>query len=130
MSANILASVATMLWTAHRYPYPSFTIWLIQSSEFLYPLLLAAIGLVFTVRWVKGRVPQLFWAAFLAAMAIAIFTGLRMPLTIVLSAFHFFDSTSSQAPSWWQMYGIEFIPMLVVAVVYLGTLVYLDRRRK
>ena len=121
--------VAVYLWSfTRRGVYTSYGTWMFQASYWVYPLLYVVAGYVFAWRQrIRGLVPRLFWAVFLAAIGTAVYNGSTVLLRWLENHVGRYDPSRSGL---WAAFGWEWTGMGTMFVLFCLALVVIARRKR
>ena len=125
--------VAMMLASILRFShYQSSGTWAFQITQWVYPLLYLAVGYIYARRRIKGMLPTLFWATFIATIGMTVWGVVQSVLSYVYSALNWWPVVGPDDKSWWSAFGTIWTQMLVAFGLYclaLGVIVWKDKRR-
>ncbi len=124
-----LSWVVLLLWTyVLHHGYMGVGTWTWQISYWVYPLFYVAASYAFICSRVRGALPRLFWAVFLATIGEAVYT-------FTSSIFNWlrFDVIRAAAPTGnglWAAFGWDWVHMGVVFGLFCLTLYIVARRKR
>lgn len=124
---SVLISDGAMSWNMFRISrYVSGGTLAIQMSMWLYPVVYLLVALVFVQKRVRGVRPRFFWGVLVATIGTAVYQAVGAVLQVYLQETHY----TIHGSSLWDSFGIDWVLMAVMFVLYVGTLVFISRKGK
>jgi|GEM_PF-2234675 len=128
MVISYAVQVGSILRSFVQAGFIGFGTWLFQVTSWVYPVVLALVGLVFAWHRTKSWAYRIFWAVFLAVIASVITNAITMVVEQVRSANNWFYTGSSN--NLWLAFGWEWSIMLVCLAAYIAFLYKIYRKGK
>ena len=129
VAGSQIVFLALGMWSQMRYnQHMSPTVSAMQYAQEVYPLLYGLVGYIFVQRTVRGTVPQLFWAAFVATLGLSVYYALQMPLMYLTGVLGLYGSRPGD--NWWTGASAVLTQLVVGFGVYCLALWVIARKGK